>query len=47
MGVETTHAPRRAGEVDRSCVSVERVRALLAWQARTQLHDGIDRMVPA
>lgn len=47
MGVETAHACPRPGEVDRSCLSIERIRGALGWEPRTPLHDGIGRTVPA
>jgi UDP-glucose 4-epimerase len=36
-----THQPPRAGEVDRSCLDPSAARALLGWEARTSLGDGI------
>ncbi len=41
--LEPVFAPRRRGEVERSCLDVSRVRRELGWEADVQLRDGIRR----
>ena len=38
-------APERPGEVLRSCLDVARAKTKLDWQARVELHDGLQRIV--
>jgi UDP-glucose 4-epimerase len=38
---EPQFAPARLGELERSCLAVERAREVLGWQARTSLREGI------
>jgi UDP-glucose 4-epimerase len=47
MGVlsEPTLAPARAGEVERSCLDVERARSELGWEATVSLSDGLRRIL--
>jgi UDP-glucose 4-epimerase len=42
---EPRFAPARAGEVRRSCLDVERARRELGWRARTELRDGLRRIL--
>ena len=42
---EPTLAPARAGEVERSCLDVERARSELGWEASVSLHDGLRRIL--
>jgi UDP-glucose 4-epimerase len=43
LGVETRHAPPRAGEVVRSCLDVRRAGDVLGWRAAVTLEDGLRR----
>jgi UDP-glucose 4-epimerase len=41
--LELEYAPARPGEVERSCLSPERIREELGWVATTSLEDGLQR----
>jgi UDP-glucose 4-epimerase len=48
LGVATTRAPARPGEIYRSCLRPDRARDALGWEAETPLREGLRRMlVPA
>jgi UDP-glucose 4-epimerase len=42
---EPVFADARPGEVARSCLDVERARAVLGWQARVGLREGLERIL--
>jgi UDP-glucose 4-epimerase len=43
LGVATEFAPPRAGEIDRSALRPDRARALLGWESRVPLAEGLRR----
>jgi UDP-glucose 4-epimerase len=42
---EPSFAPKRPGEVRRSCLSVARARRELGWEATVELRDGLRRIL--
>jgi UDP-glucose 4-epimerase len=47
LGLGVEYAPRRRGEIERSCLDPGEARRALGWQARTELRDGLaDLRVP-
>lgn len=44
-GLETRHAPPRAGEVRRSCLDPAAARHSLDWRARVGLAEGLELVV--
>jgi UDP-glucose 4-epimerase len=46
LGVAVEYAPRRHGEIERSCLDPSRARRMLGWRARTRLEDGLARLQP-
>jgi UDP-glucose 4-epimerase len=41
LGIAMEYAPRRTGEIERSCLDPTAARRALGWQARTALRDGL------
>ena len=41
LGLAIQYAPRRTGEIERSCLDPSAARRELGWQARTALYDGL------
>jgi UDP-glucose 4-epimerase len=46
-GFEAEFAPARLGELDRSCLAVDKARDALGWQARVDVREGIARTLAA
>jgi UDP-glucose 4-epimerase len=44
---EPEFAPARLGELERSCLAVDRARDLLGWQAKVSVREGIARTLAA
>ena len=43
LGLPVEHAPRRRGEIERSCLDPAAARRSLGWRARTGLREGLGR----
>ena len=41
LGLAIQYAPRRTGEIERSCLDPSAARRELGWHARTPLYDGL------
>ena len=41
LGLAVEHAPRRPGEIERSCLDPRRARRVLGWRPRTTLREGL------